>query len=75
MVLKNLFTEQQFRNRHREKTNGHGERGGDGDVYGKSNVEISLPFVKQPMGICCMAQETQTGTLYLPRGVGWGERW
>ena len=27
------------------------------------------------MGICCMAQETQTGTLYQPRGVGWGGRW
>ena len=27
------------------------------------------------MGICCMAQETQTGALYLSRGVGWGGRW
>ena len=24
------------------------------------------------MGICCMGQETQTGALYQPRGVGWG---
>ena len=23
------------------------------------------------MGICCMAQETQIGALYQPRGVGW----
>ena len=23
------------------------------------------------MGICCMAQETQTGALNQPRGVGW----
>ena len=30
MVLKNLFTEQQWRNRHREQTYGHGERGGEG---------------------------------------------
>ena len=22
------------------------------------------------MGICCMAQETQTGALYQPRGMG-----
>ena len=22
-----------------------------------------------------MAQETQTGVLHQPRGVGWGERW
>ena len=23
------------------------------------------------MGICCIAQETQTGALYQSRGVGW----
>ena len=27
------------------------------------------------MGICCIAQETQTGALYQPREVGWGGRW
>ena len=27
------------------------------------------------MGICCLAQETQTGALYQSRGVGWGGRW
>ena len=27
------------------------------------------------MGICCMAQETQTGVLYQPREVGWGGKW
>ena len=27
------------------------------------------------MGICCMAQEIQTGALSQPRGVGWGGRW
>ena len=32
---------------------------------------VTLPYVKQPTGICCMAQETQTGALYQPRGVGW----
>ncbi|KAB0373531.1 hypothetical protein FD755_015190 [Muntiacus reevesi] len=26
------------------------------------------------MGICCEAQETQTGALCQPRGVGWGRR-
>ena len=26
-------------------------------------------------GICCMAQETQTGALYQPRGVRWGGIW
>ena len=27
------------------------------------------------MGICCMAQETQTEALYQPIGVGWGGKW
>ena len=34
-VLKNLLTGQQWRNRLREKTCGHGERGGEGEMYGK----------------------------------------
>ena len=39
MVLKNLFTGQQWRNRHRDSTYGHGEGGGEGEMYGKSNME------------------------------------
>ena len=39
MVLKNLFTGQQWRNRHKEQTYGHGEREGEGEMYGKSNKE------------------------------------
>ena len=27
------------------------------------------------MEICCLAQETQTGVLYQPRGMGWEGRW
>ena len=27
------------------------------------------------MGICCISQETQTGALCQPRGVGWEGRW
>ena len=46
MVLKNLFTGQQWRKRHREKTYGHGERGGDGEVYGKSNMETYITMCK-----------------------------
>ena len=54
MVLKNLFTGQQWRNRHREYTYGHGKRRGEGEMYGENNMETY---------ICCMAQETQTNTL------------
>ena len=39
MVLMNLFAGQQRRNRHREQTYGHGERGGEGEIYGESNME------------------------------------
>ena len=34
---------------------------------------ITICKIRQPMGICYMAQETQTGALYQPRGVGWGD--
>ena len=46
MVLKNLLTGQQWGNRHREQTCGHGERGGEGEMYGKSNMETQLPYLK-----------------------------
>ena len=46
MVLKNLFTGQQWRNRHREQTYGHGERGGEGEMYGKSNTETYITICK-----------------------------
>ena len=46
MVLKNLFTEQQWRNRDREQTYGHGERGGESEMYGKSNMETYITICK-----------------------------
>ena len=42
MVPKNLFAGQQWRNRHREQTYGHGERGEEGEMYGKSNMETHI---------------------------------
>ena len=46
-------------------------------MYGKSNMEtyIIIRKIRQPMGICCMAQETQIEALYQSRQVGWGRRW
>ena len=43
MVLKNLFTGQQWRNRHREQTYGHGKR-----VRCMERVtwKLTLPYVK-----------------------------
>ena len=46
MVLKNLFTGQQWRNRHREQTYGPGERGGEGEMYGESNMETYITICK-----------------------------
>ena len=45
-TLKNLFTGQQGRNRYREQTYGHGERGGEGEMYGKSNMEPYITIYK-----------------------------
>ena len=46
IVLKNLSTGQQWRNRHKEQTYGHGERGREGEMYGKSNMEIYITICK-----------------------------
>ena len=45
-VLKNLLTEQQWRNRQRESTYGHGERGGEGEMHGESNRETYITICK-----------------------------
>ena len=46
MVPKNVFTRQQQRNRHRQQTYGHGERGGEGEMYGESNMETYITICK-----------------------------
>ena len=45
MVLKNLFTGQQWKNRHREQTYGHGERGGEGETMERVTGKLTLPYV------------------------------
>ena len=46
MVLKNLFTGQQWKNRHREQTYAQGERGGEGEMYGESKMETYITIRK-----------------------------
>ena len=46
MVLNYLLTRQQWRSRHREQTYGHWERGGEGEMYGKSNMETYITICK-----------------------------
>ena len=46
MVPKNLGTGQQWRNRHREQTYGDGEKGGEGEMYRKNNMETCITICK-----------------------------
>ena len=72
MVLKNLFTGQQWR-KTQEQTYGHGER-----VRCMERVtwKLTLPYVKQiANGNLLYGSGNSTGAVYQPRGVGWGERW
>ena len=46
MGKKNLFTGQQWRNRHREQTYRHGKRGGQGEMYEKSNMKTYIMICK-----------------------------
>ena len=46
MVLKNLFTGQQQRNRYREWTYGDGERGGEGGMFVGSNMKTYITICK-----------------------------
>ena len=69
MVLKNLFTGKQWRNRHRNLTYRRGERGGEGEMHGKSNMETYITTCK----IDNLRKLKRAP--YQPRGVGWGGRW
>ena len=46
MALMNLFAGQQWRNKHREQTYRHRERGGEGEMYGESNTETYITICK-----------------------------
>ena len=76
MVLKNLFTGQQWRNSHKEYIYGHVERGGEGEMYEKCNMEtyITICKIDSQWKFAVWLRKTQTGTLYQPRGLGWGGR-
>ena len=46
MVLKNLFAGQQWKKTHREQTYRHGERWGEREIYGESNMETYITICK-----------------------------
>ena len=39
-------TGKQWKNRHREQTQGHGDMGGEGEMYGKRNIETYITICK-----------------------------
>ena len=56
MVPKNLFTGQQWQNGCREQTYAHGERGGEGERQGNSNMQTYATICKtdrrQEFAVC-----------------------
>ena len=46
MIPMNLFAGQQWRNRRRDQTYGHGERGGESEMYGERNMETYVTICK-----------------------------
>ena len=46
MVPKTLFAGQQWKNRHRKQTYGHGKRGEVGEMYAQSKVETYITICK-----------------------------
>ena len=77
MILKNLFAGQQWRNRHREQTYRHGERGGEGKMCGESNMETYFTMCKidSHQEFTVWFRKLKAVALYQSRGVGWGGRW
>ena len=66
MVLKNLFTGQQWRNRHREQSYGHEER------VGKVTWKLTFSHVKQRANGNLLYD---SGAQYQSRGMGWDRSW
>ena len=52
------------------------ERGGEGEIHRKSNMETYITICKiDSHWEFAMSHGTQRGALYQPRGVGWAGRW
>ena len=82
MVPKNLFAGQKWRKRHREQTYGHGERGGEGEMYGESNMETYITICKidsqwefavwlrkPKQGLCINLEGREMGGMFKREGI------
>ena len=56
------------------QTYGHGERRGEGEMYGKSNMETYITMWEIDSQ-WQFAEWLRHGALYQSKGVGWGGRW
>ena len=67
----------QWRNRHREQTYGHRKRGGEGEMYGKSNIETYITICKigSKWEFAVWLRKLKQGLCINLEGWGWGERW
>ena len=76
MVLLNLSVRQQWRNRHREQTYGCGERRGEVEMYGESNMEANITICKidRQWEFTYVSGNSNRGSVST-RGVGCGRRW
>ena len=67
----------QMRNKHREQTYGHEERGGEGEIYGKSNMETYITICKidrQWEFAVCLRKFKQVLCINLEQWEGEGNR-
>ena len=59
-----------------EQTYGHGEREGEGEMYGKSNMENYITYVTQiANGTLLYGSGNSNRGSVSTQGVGWGGRW
>ena len=79
MVSVNLFARQQWRNRHREQIYEHGEWGGEGEMYGTSNLKtyITICKIDSQWGFAVWLRELKQGLCDRLQGgagseMGWG---
>ena len=79
VLIMNLFAGHPWRNSYREETYGHGERGGDDEMYGESNMQTDMSIYKidsQWEFAVCLRELKQGLCINLGCGVdGEGDRW
>ena len=56
------------------RLNGHGERGGEGEMQGKSNIKtyITICKIDSQREFAVWLRKLKQGLCYQPRGVEWG---